>query len=55
MLFQVACVIYMFEDLFGQNVVFSWDDDTLWRFVLTVKKNYRDVVYHNFSHALKVH
>ena len=44
----------MFEDLFGQNVVFSWDDDVLWKFVITVKRNYRDVVYHNFTHAFKV-
>ena len=47
-------MIYMFEELFGQNVVFSWDDDVLWRFIITVKRNYRDVIYHNFTHAFKV-
>ena len=51
---QVACLIHMFEELFGQNVVFGWDDDVLWRFLITVRKNYRDVVYHNFNHAFKV-
>ena len=47
-------MIHMFEELFGQNVVFGWDDDVLWRFLITVRKNYRDVVYHNFNHAFKV-
>ena len=28
--------------------------DELWRFVLTVKKNYRDVPYHNWTHAFAV-
>ena len=28
--------------------------DQLWRFVLTVKKNYRDVPYHNWTHAFAV-
>ena len=31
-----------------------FDLDELWRFVLTVRKNYRKVPYHNWTHAFAV-
>ncbi|KAL4235697.1 hypothetical protein ACF0H5_004090 [Mactra antiquata] len=45
-------VLYMFRDLFGQIVRF--DMDSLIRFTLTVRKNYRNVPYHNWDHAFSV-
>ncbi|XP_063895597.1 probable 3',5'-cyclic phosphodiesterase pde-5 isoform X1 [Helicoverpa armigera] len=44
-------VIKMFSDLFG---LANFDIVTLTRFVLTVKKNYRTVPYHNFDHGWTV-
>ncbi|KAK5637888.1 hypothetical protein RI129_000191 [Pyrocoelia pectoralis] len=43
--------IYMFTDLFGLT---RFDEQSLLRFVLTVKKNYRRVPYHNWSHGFSV-
>ena len=31
-----------------------FDGETLMRFVLTIKKNYRKVPYHNWNHAFSV-
>ena len=42
------CVIYMFRDLFGLT---RFDLDTLIKFSLTVRKNYRKVPYHNYTHG----
>ncbi|VDN52735.1 unnamed protein product [Dracunculus medinensis] len=44
--------IYMFQDLFDGIVRFDHDD--LVRFVLTVRKNYRNVAYHNWEHGWTV-
>ncbi|XP_067935026.1 probable 3',5'-cyclic phosphodiesterase pde-5 isoform X2 [Watersipora subatra] len=44
-------VVYMFKDLFGLE---KFELDTLFRFTLTVKKNYRKVPYHNWDHAFSV-
>lgn len=48
---KVVYVTYMFRDLFGFN---RFDQKSLLRFVLTVKKNYRRVPYHNWSHGFSV-
>lgn len=48
---KVTHVIYMFKDLFGFN---RFDQKNLLRFVLTVKKNYRRVPYHNWTHGFSV-
>ncbi|GAV08828.1 hypothetical protein RvY_18464 [Ramazzottius varieornatus] len=45
------CVIYMFRDLFGLT---RFDLDTLIKFSLTVRKNYRKVPYHNYTHGFSV-
>ncbi|XP_045160110.2 probable 3',5'-cyclic phosphodiesterase pde-5 isoform X3 [Mercenaria mercenaria] len=52
-------VLYMFRDLFGQIVSMRenekrYDMDSLVRFTLTVRKNYRNVPYHNWDHAFSV-
>lgn len=44
-------VIYMFDSLFDLS---KFDLSTLTRFILTVKKNYRTVPYHNFDHGWSV-
>uniref|UniRef100_A0A5S6PHW1 Phosphodiesterase n=1 Tax=Brugia malayi TaxID=6279 RepID=A0A5S6PHW1_BRUMA len=44
--------IYMFRKLFKGK--FNYDEDDLIRFVLTVRKNYRQVVYHNWLHGWTV-
>ncbi|KAL4717596.1 hypothetical protein ACJJTC_000745 [Scirpophaga incertulas] len=44
-------VIRMFDDLFDMS---KFDVMTVTRFVLTVKKNYRTVPYHNFDHGWSV-
>lgn len=33
---------------------FRFDSECLMRFILTVRKNYRNVPYHNWSHAFSV-
>lgn len=44
-------VIVMFSDLFDMS---EFDIMTVTRFILTVKKNYRTVPYHNFDHGWSV-
>ncbi|KHN74347.1 putative 3',5'-cyclic phosphodiesterase pde-5 [Toxocara canis] len=44
--------VYMFKSLF--NGVIRYDYDDLVRFVLTVRKNYRRVAYHNWAHGWSV-
>ncbi|XP_050714552.1 probable 3',5'-cyclic phosphodiesterase pde-5 isoform X3 [Eriocheir sinensis] len=48
---KVRHAIYMFVDLFGLS---RFDKDCLIRFTLTVKKNYRRVPYHNWTHGFSV-
>ncbi|CRL00370.1 CLUMA_CG013638, isoform A [Clunio marinus] len=48
---KVTHVIFMFKDMFSFN---RFDQKSLIRFVLTVKKNYRRVPYHNWSHGFSV-
>jgi hypothetical protein len=51
---QVLGIMYMLDDLISDHRDITWDDDILRRFVTTVKMNYRNVVYHNWSHAFQV-
>ncbi|CAI4227333.1 unnamed protein product [Auanema sp. JU1783] len=44
--------VYMFKTLFHGDIRFDQDDLT--RFVLTVRKNYRRVAYHNWAHGWSV-
>ncbi|VVC86328.1 unnamed protein product [Leptidea sinapis] len=44
-------VIAMFDDLFA---ISNFDVETISKFVLTVKRNYRSVPYHNFDHGWSV-
>ncbi|CAI2299650.1 unnamed protein product [Caenorhabditis sp. 36 PRJEB53466] len=44
--------VYMFKTLFSDYLRFDTDD--LIRFVLTVRKNYRRVAYHNWAHGWSV-
>ncbi|CAJ0573574.1 unnamed protein product, partial [Mesorhabditis spiculigera] len=44
--------VYMFKHLFHETIPFEYDD--LVRFVLTVRKNYRRVAYHNWAHGWSV-
>ncbi|EUB64062.1 cAMP and cAMP-inhibited cGMP 3',5'-cyclic phosphodiesterase [Echinococcus granulosus] len=46
-----AVFIYMVHDVMGKSVI---DLHTLIRFTLTVRKNYRDVIYHNWFHGFSV-
>ncbi|OXA56283.1 hypothetical protein Fcan01_10060 [Folsomia candida] len=48
---KVHYTLYMFIDLFGLS---RFDSDHLYRFVLTVRKNYRRVPYHNWTHGFAV-
>lgn len=48
---KVLHTIYMFTDLFGLQ---RFDQNALVKFTLTVKKNYRKVPYHNWSHGFSV-
>ena len=48
---KVNYVIFMFKDLFGFN---RFNQRDLLRFVLTVKRNYRRVPYHNWTHGFAV-
>nr|CAD7401018.1 unnamed protein product [Timema cristinae] len=43
--------IYMFKDLFGE---IKFNKNSLVRFTLTVKKNYRRIPYHNWTHGFSV-
>ncbi|CAJ0954939.1 unnamed protein product, partial [Mesorhabditis belari] len=44
--------VYMFKSLFQDSISFDYDDVV--RFVLTVRKNYRRVAYHNWAHGWSV-
>ncbi|VDD74532.1 unnamed protein product [Mesocestoides corti] len=46
-----ASFIYMVHDVIGPSKI---DLHTLIRFTLTVRKNYRDVIYHNWYHGFSV-
>jgi hypothetical protein len=48
-----SCVLYMFERLHFLER-FIMQPETLKRFILTVRNSYRDVPYHNWSHAFCV-
>ncbi|CAH2103277.1 unnamed protein product [Euphydryas editha] len=48
---KCKAVITMFDDLFE---ISKFDFETVTRFILTVKKNYRTVPYHNFDHGWSV-
>lgn len=48
---KAKCTIYMFTDLFGLH---RFDQHSLARFTLTIKKNYRRVPYHNWTHGFSV-
>ncbi|XP_055596828.1 probable 3',5'-cyclic phosphodiesterase pde-5 isoform X2 [Uranotaenia lowii] len=48
---KVIYSVYMFKDLFGYG---RFDRNCLIRFTLTVKKNYRRVPYHNWTHGFSV-
>lgn len=51
-------VLYMMKDIFcmatKELYTFRYDLDDMIRFTLTVKKNYRNVPYHNWAHAFSV-
>ncbi|CAF0810993.1 unnamed protein product [Rotaria sordida] len=49
-------VVYMFLDLANMDPLNGnrFDSECLMRFILTVRKNYRNVPYHNWSHAFSV-
>ncbi|GMS99649.1 hypothetical protein PENTCL1PPCAC_21824, partial [Pristionchus entomophagus] len=44
--------VHMFRTLFNDK--FRFDPDDLTRFILTVRKNYRKVAYHNWAHGWSV-
>lgn len=48
---KAKCTIFMFADLFGLQ---RFDHLSLIRFTLTIKKNYRRVPYHNWTHGFSV-
>lgn len=48
---KAKAVITMFSDLFGLH---RFDMSSLVRFTLTIKKNYRRVPYHNWTHGFSV-
>uniref|UniRef100_T1GUS3 PDEase domain-containing protein n=1 Tax=Megaselia scalaris TaxID=36166 RepID=T1GUS3_MEGSC len=48
---KVCFAVFMFEDLFGLR---RFDRLCLIRFTLTIRKNYRNVPYHNWSHGFSV-
>lgn len=48
---KVRAAIFMFTDLFGLT---RFEKNTIVRFVLTVRKNYRRVPYHNWAHGFAV-
>lgn len=43
----------MFKDLFA-NTEYEMDDSELSAYTLSIRKNYREIPYHNFTHALSV-
>ena len=48
---KVRKALFMFTDLFG---VERYNYNTLVTFLLTVRTNYRSVVYHNWAHGFHV-
>lgn len=48
---KARCTVHMFSDLFGLT---RFDEMSLIRFILTIKKNYRRVPYHNWTHGFSV-
>ena len=48
---KVRSAVFMFVDLFG---LAEFDIKALTRFCLTVRKNYRRVPYHNWTHGFAV-
>ena len=48
---KVRKALFMFVDLFGLE---RFDYEVLVRFFITVKKNYRQVAYHNWAHGFHV-
>lgn len=48
---KVRKSLFMFVDLFGLE---RFDYETVVRFLITVKKNYRQVAYHNWTHGFHV-
>ena len=48
---KVRKAIFMFVDLFGME---RYNFEKLVNFMVTVKTNYRSVVYHNWSHGFHV-
>ena len=48
---KVRKAIFMFVDLFGME---RYNFEKLVNFMVTVKANYRSVVYHNWSHGFHV-
>ncbi|XP_059090065.1 probable 3',5'-cyclic phosphodiesterase pde-5 isoform X3 [Tigriopus californicus] len=48
---KVRKALFMFIDLFGLE---RFEYETLVRFIITVKKNYRQVAYHNWAHGFHV-
>ncbi|KAK3922817.1 putative 3',5'-cyclic phosphodiesterase pde-5 [Frankliniella fusca] len=48
---KARLAVFMFKDLFGLS---RFDEDSLIRFALTVRKNYRRVPYHNWTHGFSV-
>ncbi|KER22547.1 hypothetical protein T265_09409 [Opisthorchis viverrini] len=48
---EIPAVVYMMYDLAGRLII---DKMTLIRFMLTVRKNYRPISYHNWDHAFSV-
>lgn len=46
---MVLLTYYMFTDLLGTDYVIEAEE--LMSFILTVKRHYRQVPYHNFEHA----
>ena len=48
---KVRKALFMFVDLFGMT---RFEYETVVRFLITVKKNYRQVAYHNWTHGFHV-
>ena len=48
---KVRKALFMFVDLFGLT---RFEYETVVRFLITVKKNYREVAYHNWTHGFHV-
>ena len=48
---KVKKALFMFIDLFGLE---RFDYEVLVRFLITVKRNYRTVAYHNWTHGFHV-